>query len=99
MKNQPVYKWTLPVLVVVLAACVPSLVWASNFQLTEQSVTSLGSAHAAGAAYASDASTIWYNPAGLTRLSGAELDAGLSVIRFGANFTPTTAVDAAGQPL
>lgn len=99
MKTRSVYKWTFPVLAVVLAVCVPSLVWASNFQLTEQSVTSLGSAHAAGAAYASDASTIWYNPAGLTRLNTPELDAGLSLIHIGFNFTPTTAVDAAGQPL
>lgn len=99
MRIQPVYRRTLPVFVVVIAACVPGLTWASNFQLTEQSVTSLGSAHAAGAAFANDASTIWYNPAGLTRLSDPELDLGLSVIRFGANFTPATAVDATGQPL
>jgi long-chain fatty acid transport protein len=77
----------------------PSLAAASNFQLSEQSVTSLGSAHAAGAAYANDASTIWYNPAGLTRLDAPELDAGFSLIRIGFNFTPTTAVDGAGQPL
>jgi len=35
----------------------------------------------------------------LTRLSDSELDAGLSLIRFGASFTPTTAVDGSGQPL
>jgi len=99
MKNLPVVKWTLPALTAVIAVALPGLAWASNFQLTEQSVTSLGSAHAAGAAYADDASTIWYNPAGLTRLSDPELDAGLSLIRVGFNFTPTTAVDAAGQPL
>ena len=99
MKNLTVYIWSLPALVAVMAACLPGLAWASNFQLTEQSVTSLGSAHAAGAAYANDASSIWYNPAGLTRLHDPELDAGLSVIRVGFAFTPTTAVDAAGNPL
>ncbi|MGH8292391.1 MAG: OmpP1/FadL family transporter [Gammaproteobacteria bacterium] len=99
MKCQLVYKWTLTACAITIAASLPGLARASNFQLTEQSVTSLGSAHAAGAAYASDASTIWYNPAGLTRLTTPELDAGLSLIRVGFNFTPTTAVDAAGQPL
>ena len=99
MKSQPVYKWILTACAITIAASLPGLARASNFQLTEQSVTSLGSAHAAGAAYASDASTIWYNPAGLTRLNTPELDTGLSLIRVGFNFTPTTAVDAAGQPL
>ncbi|HVA54341.1 MAG TPA: outer membrane protein transport protein [Gammaproteobacteria bacterium] len=99
MKNQQFAQWTFAVLAGAGVATLPAIAMASNFQLTEQSVTSLGSAHAAGAAYADDASTIWYNPAGLTRLSSPELDAGLSVIRFGANFTPTTAIDATGQPL
>ncbi|MGH8307938.1 MAG: OmpP1/FadL family transporter [Gammaproteobacteria bacterium] len=98
MNNKQLARWTTHMLAAA-AAALPCLTMASNFQLTEQSVTSLGSAHAAGAAYANDASTIWYNPAGLTRLSDPELDAGLSVIRLGANFTPTTAVDAIGQPL
>ncbi|MGH8398183.1 MAG: OmpP1/FadL family transporter [Gammaproteobacteria bacterium] len=98
MSNKQLARWTTHMLAAAVAA-LPCLAMASNFQLTEQSVTSLGSAHAAGAAYADDASTIWYNPAGLTRLNSAEFDAGMSVIRLGANFTPTTAVDATGQPL
>jgi long-chain fatty acid transport protein len=99
MKNQQFAQWIFTLVVGVTITIIPGISFASNFQLTEQSVTSLGSAHAAGAAYADDASTIWYNPAGLIRLSDPELDAGVSVIRFGASFTPTTAVDATGQPL
>ena len=99
MNNRQFAKWTVALFAAAMVAALPGMVSASNFQLTEQSVTSLGSAHAAGAAYANDASTIWYNPAGLTRLSGPELDMGLSLIRLGASFTPTTAVDASGQPL
>ena len=99
MKNKQLANWIVPLLAVVTAIALPCVSSASNFLLTEQSVTSLGSAHAAGAAYADDASTIWYNPAGLTRLSDPELDAGISLIRFGASFTPTTAIDAIGQPL
>ncbi|MGA9851726.1 MAG: outer membrane protein transport protein [Gammaproteobacteria bacterium] len=99
MKNKHFAKWTSPLLAAAVTAALPGLAAASNFELTEQSVTSLGSAHAAGAAYADDASTIWYNPAGLTRLSDPELDAGMSLIRVGFSFSPTTAVDATGAPL
>ncbi len=42
---------------------------ASGFALTEQSVKNLGNAAAGGAALAEDASTIFYNPAGLTLLT------------------------------
>jgi long-chain fatty acid transport protein len=83
----------------VLAALVPGAASASNFQLTEQSVTSLGRAHSGGAAIAEDASSIWYNPAGLTQLSGSEIMGGYSLIRFTADFTKTSATDATGQPL
>ena len=91
--------WTLSGTVATLAILLPVTASASNFQLTEQSVTSLGRAHSGGAAAAEDASSIWYNPAGLTRLSGSEIMGGYSLIRFGADFTKTSATDATGQPL
>lgn len=91
--------WTLSAAVATLAALLPAISSASNFQLTEQSVTSLGRAHAGGAAAAEDSSSVWYNPAGLTNLSGSEIMGGYSLIRFGADFTKTSATDAAGQPL
>ncbi|WP_188052097.1 outer membrane protein transport protein [Azospirillum sp. Sh1] len=43
---------------------------AAGFQLREQSSEGLGNAHAGSAAKAYNLSTIWYNPAGMTRLSG-----------------------------
>ena len=91
--------WTLSGTVATLAALLPATGSASNFQLTEQSVTSLGRAHSGGAAAAEDASSIWYNPAGLSNLSGAEIMGGYSLIRFGADFSKTSATDAIGQPL
>lgn len=45
---------------------------AAFFQLAENSPAGLGNAFAGGAAIAEDASTVWYNPAGLTRLGRAE---------------------------
>jgi len=45
---------------------------AAFFQLAENSGSGLGNAFAGGAAIAEDASTVWYNPAGMTRLSGQQ---------------------------
>ncbi|MGI4848774.1 MAG: OmpP1/FadL family transporter [Janthinobacterium lividum] len=46
---------------------------AAGFALGEMSAASLGVAHAGGAAEASDASTVFYNPAGLMRMSGSQI--------------------------
>ncbi len=44
--------------------------WASGFALIEQNSSGLGNAYAGQAAAAEDASTIYFNPAGMTRLQG-----------------------------
>ena len=41
---------------------------ASAFALAEQGVSGLGNAYAGAAAAAEDASTVWWNPAGMARL-------------------------------
>jgi len=46
---------------------------AAFFQIAENSASGIGNAFAGGAAIAEDASTVWYNPAGMTRLKGAQL--------------------------
>lgn len=46
--------------------------FAAGFALIEQGVSGLGNAYAGGAASAQDATTIFYNPAGLTRLNKPE---------------------------
>ncbi|MFA6971305.1 MAG: OmpP1/FadL family transporter [Gallionella sp.] len=46
---------------------------ASGFALIEQSGSGLGNAFAGSAASAEDASTIFYNPAGMSRLSGRQI--------------------------
>ncbi len=48
-------------------------VQAAGFAIIEQSVKGLGNAYAGGSAIAEDASTIFFNPAGLTRLQGQQL--------------------------
>lgn len=52
----------------------------SGFALIEQSASGLGNAFAGGAAGAEDASTIFFNPAGMTRLQGGQMILGAHVI-------------------
>lgn len=85
-------------LLVAAAAGLPATTLAAGFQLTEQSVSGLGRAFAGASAFAEDASTVFYNPAGLVELDHEVVLAG-SVIALGADFDRTVAVDAAGQPL
>ncbi len=54
--------------------------WGSGFALIEQSVSEMGTAYAGASAQATDASTIFFNPAGMTRLPGAQTVAGMQVI-------------------
>lgn len=54
-------------------SCLSSQVFASGFAIQEQNVTNLGLAYSGTAALAEDASTGYYNPAGLTRLGESEV--------------------------
>jgi long-chain fatty acid transport protein len=45
---------------------------AAFFQLAENNASGIGNAFAGGAAIAEDASTVWYNPAGMTRFTGPQ---------------------------
>jgi long-chain fatty acid transport protein len=57
-----------------------SVAQAAGFFLIEQSVSSMGNAYAGSSAEAPDASVIWFNPAGMTRICGNELVAGGHVV-------------------
>lgn len=61
---------------------------AGGYGLIEQSGSGMGNAFAGGAASAEDASTIYYNPAGMSRLSGKQVAVALHAIRPSAKFTP-----------
>ena len=64
-----------------------SLGYASGFAIQEQSVTGLGRAFAGSAAVADDASTIFFNPAGLSYLTQDEIAIGLHYIAPQNDFT------------
>lgn len=54
--------------------------YAAGFMLIEQGTKGLGSAFAGAAAEASDSSTIYFNPAGMTRVSGRQVASAAHVI-------------------
>lgn len=58
----------------------------AGFALIEQGVSGLGNAYAGGAASAEDATTVFFNPAGLTRLDGQQFIAGAHIIMPSAKF-------------
>jgi long-chain fatty acid transport protein len=64
---------------------------AAFFQLAENSPAGLGNAFAGGAAIAEDASTVWYNPAGMSQLPGRQTAVGGHVIMYSAEFSKTSA--------
>mgnify|MGYP001812406112 FL=1 len=63
-----------------------SSVFASSFALIEQSVSGMGTAYAIGSAGIDDASTIWFNPATMTRLNGSQLTGGLQIVNSRTDF-------------
>ena len=69
------------------------------FALQEQNASGLGHAYAGGAAAAEDVSTIFYNPAGLVRLSTMQAVVAGNVICPSAKFHDNGSQPAAFQPL
>ncbi len=62
------------------------LAHASGFAIIENSATGMGNAFAGGAAIAEDASTVYFNPAGLMRLEGTQIVNAIHVIDPSADF-------------
>lgn len=72
---------------------------AAGFALMEQSGRGMGNAFAGGAAAAEDASTIFFNPAGLMRLEGAQVVGAGHLILPSAEFRDGGSTDALGAPM
>jgi len=74
---------------------------ASAFALIEQNASGLGNSYAGAAAAAEDASTIFYNPAGMSLLpAGMQVSAGLALINLSAKFSDSGSTPGAGpRPL
>ncbi|MDP3540243.1 MAG: outer membrane protein transport protein [Azonexus sp.] len=71
-------KMTLRILPAMLLAAFSGAASAAAFQLWEQNASGLGTAYAGSAAVADNASTVFFNPAGMTQLSGFQFSAGVT---------------------
>ena len=79
-----------------------TLVSAAGFALIEQSASGLGNAYAGGAAIAEDASTVFYNPAGLSRISGRQFVVSGEAIKLSVKYqnqSATSSKSLIGTPL
>ena len=76
-----------------------SSTFASGFALLEQSSSRLGSAFAGTAAAADDASTIFFNPAGLAKLEGTQFLVVASGVSISSEFNNSGSRPALGQAL
>lgn len=80
-------------------ASATTLSYAGSFGLIENSASGMGSAFAGASALGEDASTIYFNPAGMTRLSGSQIIVVGHIIAPQADFTNKGSTDAIGAPL
>jgi long-chain fatty acid transport protein len=71
----------------------------AGFALQENSGSAMGNAFAGGAAAAEDASTLWSNPAGMSRLASPEVSLAVHFITPSFKFQDNGSVPAAFQPL
>lgn len=70
--------------------------FAAGFALSEQSASGLGNAFAGAGAAAEDASTLYFNPAGMTYLKGMQFSNVLNLIRPSARFRNDNSSGATG---
>ena len=81
----------------------PNWCVATGFYVPQQTAYGAGRANAGGVAMARDASTVFFNPAGMTQLKGPEMIAALNIVRPSASFTNRgttfTSLATAGTPV
>lgn len=77
---------TIKVLAVAIGAVGSTASHAAAFQLLEGNASGLGNAYAGSAAVAEDASTVFFNPAGMTLLPGRNVAFSVDLVRPSAKF-------------
>jgi len=90
---------TLKLTAFLMASTLSSMSYGAGFAIAEQSVTGLGRAFAGQAAVAEDASTIFFNPAGLTYLEHSEMDVAMNYIAPKSEFTDGGSTSVFAAPL
>ena len=77
----------------------PLVSQAAGFALIEQSGSGIGNAYAGGSAVAEDASTLFFNPAGMTYIEGTQAAGALHLIKPDIDFNNDGSVRALPRPL
>jgi long-chain fatty acid transport protein len=90
---------TMKVLALAIGAFGSTASHAAAFQLLEGNASGLGNAYAGTAAVAEDASTVFFNPAGMTLLPGRNVAFSVDLVRPQAEFSNRGSVAAGGQPV
>lgn len=91
------YGVPMKALVAVIGALGSATSHAAAFQLLEGNASGLGNAYAGSAAVAEDASTVFFNPAGMTLLPGRNVAFSVDLVRPQAEFSNRGSVAAFGQ--
>ncbi|MFB2762294.1 OmpP1/FadL family transporter [Marinobacter shengliensis] len=83
------------------AFAAPSTVLAGGFALNEQSASAMGTANAGAAANPENATIVFFNPAGMSQLSGTNISFGAAVLDIDAKAKTSSirAIGADGQPV
>jgi len=87
----------LPLIIAAALGAMSFSAQASGYRFGSQSVSGQGTADANGAE-ANDASTIFYNPAGMSRLEGTQISAGTTVVVPHSTFNDTGSTRQTGKP-
>lgn len=87
----------LPLIIAVALSSLSASALASGYRFGSQSVAAQGTADA-NAAEANDASTIFYNPAGMSRLDGTQLNFGATVVVPHSTYQDTGSTHFTGAP-
>lgn len=93
------FSWNSLLLGIVALLASPGSALGAGYAIYEQSVGLLGTAYAGAAAAAEDASTVFFNPAGMTRLPGSQAVAGVHLIFPSGRFADRGSTHLTGAPL
>lgn len=99
MKGHPRKSHALLPVLVALAMVMPVVAKASSFQILEQSPSRLGTAFAGTASAADDATTVFFNPAGMAKLDGSFFSGAGNLILVDSGFDNTGSTAATGTAL
>jgi long-chain fatty acid transport protein len=87
--------------ILLIALALPSFATAGGLTLGDQSASASGTSNAGAAANPADATTVYFNPAGMSRLSGTNVSAGILLMEIDARGrdSVTRATKADGNPV